>query len=148
MILEKYLYALKFFTTWCLILALLHIYTRKYINLLFITFITAMTGLYLSFINPRKFVFYFENKRYVYTGAQKFIIVDMLFHILVFYLIYTRYKDFFKDMTDTRTLNAVLLLFLYASVTNFKKLYGVNLIELLCVFIISSIFYYLLFQRK
>ena len=148
MILENYLYAFKFFTTWSLILALLHIYTREYVNLLFITFVTAIIGLYLSFIKPRKFVFYFETQRYVYTGLQKFIIVDMIFHILVFYLIYSRYGKYYKSVTDSKTVNAVLIMLLYASVTNLKKLYGVGLSELLFVFVIACLLYYLIFQRK
>ena len=148
MILQNYLYAFKFFTTWSLILAILHKYTRTYVNLVFITFITAIMGLYLSFIKPRKFVFYFDNERYVYTGLEKFIIVDMIFHLLVFYLIYSRYGKYYKTMFDMKTLNVVLLMLLYASVANLKKLYGVGLGEQVFVFIIACLLYYLIFQRK
>lgn len=147
MILDKYFYVLKFFTTWTLILTILHVYTSKYVNLLLLTFITSIIGLYFSFIKPRKFVLYFEGVRYEYTGLQKFIIVDMIFHLLVFYLIYSMYKNRYK-LNDSQTLNALLLLLIYSTFTDFKKLYGVEMKELFFVFIIAILLYYLIFHRK
>jgi hypothetical protein len=104
-------------------------------------------GLYLSFINPRKFVFYLDNTRYQYTGAEKFIIVDIFFHILVFVFICNRYAGYYTDMniTDMKNIYAVLLIIGYVSITNIKKVYGVAFIELLYVFIAANILYILLF---
>lgn len=147
MILDKYFYGLKFFTTWTLILAVLHRYTMDYVDLIFLTFVTAIIGMYFSFIKPRKFVFYFDGIRYEYTGVQKFIIVDMIFHLLIFFLIYNAYKNYYHKM-DFRTFNAILLMIIYATFTNFKKLYGVELNEIIFVFIIAVLLYYLIFHRK
>ena len=123
---KQYLYAFKFFTTWVLILAIFHRHVYKNINLLYLSFITLVVGLYLSFINPRRFVFYFENVRYEYTGLQKFIIVDIIFHILVFALIAERYGLYYKSKGfDNGFLWALAILGIYLCFYDPRRVYGI-----------------------
>ena len=144
---EIYLYAFKFFTTWVLILIIFHKYIHNYINLLYLSFITLICGLYLSFINPRKFVFYFDGKKYIYNGIEKFIIVDMFFHILVFYFVYTHYNIYYRTSGyDVKLIWALLIILLYVIFTNIKKIYGISFWEMGLVFVIANILYYLIFM--
>jgi hypothetical protein len=142
---KNYLYALRFFTFWMVFLIVFHHYTYKYVNLLYLSYVTLICGLYLSFINPRRFVFYFEGVRYEYTGVQKFIIVDLIFHILVFYFVYRRYASYYTSNYDMRLLVSFIIVIIYALFNNIKKIYGISFIELFSVFCISTILYFILF---
>lgn len=145
--LSDYTYLFKFFTTWSLIMVLCNRYLYKYVNLMFITFVTLIIGLYLSFINPRRFVWYFDKVRYEYTGLQKFIIVDMIFHLLVFYYIYHLYGKYYmkKSIFDYKTIIALCILIIYIFTHDIKKLYGIDKYEGAGVFIISIMLYVMLF---
>lgn len=145
---KNYLYAFRFFTCWMIIMIIFHHYTHKYINLLYLSLVTMIGGLYLSFINPRKFIFYFEGVRYEYTGIQKFIIVDLIFHILAFYFIYCRYSKYYTNMFDMKFLISCIILFIYMLSYNIRKVYGISLMELFSVCIISTIIYFILFHGK
>ena len=147
--LSNYTYLFKFFTTWSLIMVMFHKYLYKYVNLLLITFITLVIGLYLSFINPRRFVWYFDKVRYEYTGLQKFIIVDMIFHLLVFYYIYSLYGKYYTSKTffNSKTFIALSIYLIYILTHDIKKLYGINKYEGACIFVVSLILYVMLFMR-
>lgn len=147
----EYLYAFKFFTTWMVVMCLFHKQLHMHIHLLYLAFIVCLMGLYMSFVNPRKFVFYFEGERYVYTGFQKFVIVDMFFHVAVLYAIATMYTGFYGDgrrSTRGMYINAFLLLIIYACITNTKAVYGVPFYEMTAVFVIANIAYYIFYHSK
>lgn len=147
--LSDYTYLFNFFTTWSLIMVFFHKYLYKYVNLMFITFITLIIGLYLSFVNPRRFVWYFDKVRYEYTGLQKFIIVDMIFHLLVFYYIYSHYANYYINISifDFKTIIALCILILYIFTHDTKKLYGIDKYEGTGIFTISIMLYVMLFLR-
>lgn len=142
-----YLYAFKFFTTWVLVMCLLHHIVFDKVNLLLLSWITCIVGLYLSFINPRKFVFYFEGKRYEYTGLEKFFIVDSMFHILVLYFIITHYGAYYSSLNlfSKQNVIAISILLIYLYVTNIKKVYGISVIEVASVSIVAGILYVMIF---
>lgn len=146
---KTFLYVFKFFTTWCVLLALFHPYTHPYVNLLLLTFVTLIVGLYLSFVNPRRFVFYFGNARYEYTGLEKFIIVDMFFHVAVFYWIWKRYRGYYLEDANTGpTWVALFLLGTYCLLHPLQKIYGIPEREVLLVGCMSLVLYVLLFHAK
>lgn len=148
MVYDKYFYVLRFFTTWVLLLCLMHNVLFDKVNLLLLSWITMFVGLYLSFINPRRFVFHFEGTRYEYTGVEKFIIVDSICHVLVFYLIALFYQTYYSSLRplSSQTINAFLILFIYVAMNNIKKTYGVGMLELGCVTVVSVILYFLIFH--
>jgi len=141
-----YFYAFKFFTTWMVIMALLHNLLFDKVNLLLLAWITCIVGLYLSFINPRKFVFYFEGKRYVYTGLQKFIIVDSIAHVIVLYAMYYLYRNYYKSIgyLNTPTIAAIAILMVYLLITNIRKVYGISAHEVVAMAVIAGILYVLI----
>jgi hypothetical protein len=130
-------YVLQFFTTWSCLLVLLHKYTHAWIDLHFMTFVVMVVGLYFSFINPRKFVIYTSpdrspRSRIEYSGVQKFIVVDMLFHIGVFLYVRSIYKDLPFELS--KFLMTCLLFLVYLSMVNVKRTYGVSFNEVMYVF--------------
>lgn len=142
------LYALRFFTTWLLILVMFHKYTYPYVNLLLLAFVTSVIGLYFSFINPRRFVFHMQDERYEYTGLQKFIIVDMFFHILVLWLVWSMYGKYYASndvWMQQHTWVALALFALYATITDIKRIYGTSFAETFAIFIIALIGFTLIF---
>jgi hypothetical protein len=145
-----YLQIFMFFTTWNVLLVIFNRYTYKYINLLYTSFITLFIGLYLSFINPRRFVFRFANKKYKFVSWEKFISIDIIFHIFVFLYIYYKYYFVYYKNIDACTEDQLLILslcilFTYIICINVEKIYGITLLEFLIVFCIANIIYFILF---
>jgi len=97
-----------------------------------------MVGLYLSFINPKKFVFYFEDEKYVYTGLEKFIIVDMFFHVAVFAFIWTKYAGYYMEKNATPWLGTLSILAVYAALVPLDKVYGITYEEMISLFIVCT----------
>lgn len=141
-----YFYAFKFFTAWMLVMALLHNYLFDKVNLLLLSWITCIVGLYLSFINPRRFVFYFEGVRYEYTGLQKFIIVDTVAHIMVLYAMYACYGDYYKSIgiVNLPTFVAIVIMMIYLAITNIRKVYGISHYEIISMSVVAGILYVLI----
>lgn len=134
---------LKFFTTWSVLMVVFHNQLFKYVNLMYVTFITLIVGLYLSFINPRKFVFYLQGERFVYTGFEKFVICDMLFHVFVFWFIWSRYRGYYPKFDNT-LLIAISLFIIYVSLIDIKKTYGITLWEMSFAFALANLLYFFL----
>ncbi len=150
-LIQKYLYPLYFFTTWSVLFVIFHKHLFKHLHLLYITFVVMVCGLYLSFINPRKFVAYIAGEKYTYTGVQKFIIADMIFHIYVFWFILTKYGSYYRGHTnniiDVRIVNALLVMGVYLLFIkgNIKATYGIQFWEMCVVYAIANILFFLLF---
>lgn len=135
---------LYFFTFWNVLLIIVHKYTYKYINLLYISFITLILGLYLSFINPRIFIVDIGNTKYVYKDLA--LIIPDIIHILIFLFIFYKYNTFYnKKDEDQVLLISIFLLLFYILFVDIKKVYGISLLELLIVFCIANMIYFILF---
>lgn len=146
---NRYLYAFRFFTTWMIVLVVFHHTTHRYINLLLLATVTAVVGLYLSFVNPRRFVFYFEGERHEYTGLQKFIIVDIMFHVLMLYFVWSRYgRHYMRCGIGELDVVALALLVGYVLTHDVRKVYGIHVVEMLAVGVVGVCLYYLLAGKK
>lgn len=119
----RLLYGLKFFTTWMAIMAIFHKQINKYISLSFLAFVVMVAGLYLSYINPGKFVVYDVDKRVEITGGYKFL-GDIVFHIGVFLFIYFNYG--IEPIWDLRVLSGIILLFIYSLIIDINKVYEIK----------------------
>ena len=139
-------YVLRFFTTWSTILTVLHMYTSAAFNLVYMTWIVLVVGLYFSFINPRKFVVYMnDGKRITFNGIQKFFIVDLVFHILMFWYAWSLYGA--KKQSLATYLNVILLMLIYLSLVDVKKVYGVNFYEVMLVCLFANIVFFFLINK-
>lgn len=140
-----YLHVFLFFTTWNVLLVTLHPITHKYVNLLYLSFITTMIGLYLSFVNPKRFVLRFGKTKYYYTGLEKFFIVDITFHILVLVYVMYIYHVFYSLPNWRETSGAILILIIYLCTINIQRVYGVAFKELAMVFAVFTLLFFSLF---
>ena len=138
---RTFLYILMFFTTWNFMLVLFHQYTHNYVNLIYLSLITVTIGLYFSFINPRKFVYYLDNEKYTFTGIEKFILIDLFLHIAVLGFVLAKYNKFYNKATLQPFVNSVLLLILYLIIIPFKRTYGVSFEEIAPVGICVTLVY-------
>jgi hypothetical protein len=144
--LKRYFYVFVFFTTWNVLLVLFHRYTYKFIDLLYLSYLTLMIGLYLSFVNPKRFIFRFGDKRYNFNGINKFLVVDLFFHILVFLFVYLTYFSYYHQQScDSSLLNTFAIIIMYVCVVDIKKVYGITFLEFLIVFAITNLLYFILF---
>lgn len=105
-----------------------------------------MIGLYFSFINPRKFVVYSDSgKRIVFTGFQKFILIDLLFHIAVFCIVVYVYGRHRYGIATY--VNVALVMLIYMGCVDLKRVYGVQFWEMFIVFIVTNILFFMFFLK-
>jgi hypothetical protein len=142
----NYFYILFFFTMWNVILVLFHKYTHKYFELLYLSFVTFIMGLYFSTVNPRKYTIYFGDKTIVINKWYLLLLIDLTFHFGVFLFIYFKYYKYYKSVdTNMLLLSSVLLLIIYICMISPSKVYGVNFIEILTTITIVTLFYFIIF---
>ena len=138
-----------FATALVALLILFHEHVHAYIDLLFLTFVTMISGLYISLINPRKYVFTLFNNSYELSGADRFFVVDIFFHVGIFMFVYSVYKNDYTPLSVNCRFLFVLLLFVsYIILIDTKKLYGVQKYELTAVCVVSILVYMMLFDKK
>lgn len=137
-----------YFTTWVFMLVVFHKITHKSFNLLYLTFIIMMCGLYISHIHPGYYKFYLFNETYTIDKSyEKFIIVDMFFHILSFVFIYKLYRSYYMPLRfDTSMIVSIILLCLYSIFINLYSVYKIRSFELFSIVIIANLLYLLIFD--
>lgn len=139
-------YLLRFFTTWSTVFMLLHRYTSNIFNLVYMTWIVLVIGLYFSFINPRKFVVYGnDGKKIAFNGIQKFFMIDLVFHILMFY--YAWYLYGAKKQHSATYLNVILIMLIYFSLVDVKLVYGVDMYEIILVYCFANIVFFFVINK-
>ena len=141
------IYIFKFLTIWSFFLSLFHNYVNSYISLPFLSFICMIMGLYISYINPKKYVIYNYNKPIeIKNNLIKLLFIDIPFHILVF--IFIIYKYGFDDIYDIKIITTLLLIFFYYSINDISFIYKISIKELQLLFIVAILLYILLFKIK
>jgi hypothetical protein len=143
----KYLYLTMFFTFWNILLVAFHKYTRHYVDLLYLSFVVLVVGFYLSFINPARFIFRFGEEKVYVTGLEKFVFCDLLSHLLIFgYVLYLTYST--KTLPragDVQLFVSILIIITYILIVDVKYVYGISLLEILVVFSIANLAYFISF---
>ena len=142
---RDYLYIFVFFTTWNLLIVMFHKYTHDKLNLLSLSFITLLGGLYLSLVNPRRFVYRLGKDKYVFTGAKKLLYVDVPFHFVIFAFVYYLYNDYYRESDHNTLLISCILLLSYACIIDIKRVYGISFMEFLIMFAICNLLYFAIF---
>lgn len=135
-----------FFTLWVLVLIVFHRTTHKYIDLPYLMFTTMITGLYVSTIHPCQYSFWLLNEKYTLKSWDRFIIVDMFFHIGAFIFITSIYRPVFH--ANMRFLLAAGLIGVYSLLIDPKNIYNLRKFELLSVITVITLLYVLLYSEK
>jgi hypothetical protein len=133
---------LYFFTVWNIIFLIFHKFTSSNFDLLYMSFITMLIGLYLSYVNPRFFAMKINGKKYVVDKWYSKLPIDIL-HILIFLVTLYLYGD--KAGSDMKLLNTILLFILYISMFNGAKIYSVKTEEFMILFSVVTLLYFTLF---
>jgi hypothetical protein len=133
---------LYFFTVWNIIFLVFHKFTSPHFDLLYLSYITMMIGLYLSYVNPRFFAMKFRGKKYVVEKWYSKLPIDII-HILIFLVALYLYGD--KAGSDMKLLNTILLFILYISMFNGAKIYSIKNEEFMILFSVVTLIYFTLF---
>lgn len=138
-----------FFTTWVVLLLVFHDYTHRYIDLFFLTFVTLFCGLYVSLVSPRKYSFVLFGDTYFLTGIDRFFAVDIVFHIIAFIFVYSRYHSYYTPASiDGKFLSALLIIAAYLILVDAKRQYMTSKPEMYGVLVLSVIVYTMLFVKR
>ena len=131
-----------FFTVWNIIFLVFHKYTHHYFDLVYMSFITMMIGLYLSYVNPKFFGMKFMGKKYMIQKWYHKLFIDII-HILIFICAVYLYGD--AVGVDMKLLNTILLFILYISLINGAKIYSIKIEEFMILFSVVTLIYFTLF---
>jgi hypothetical protein len=134
----------KFLTIWIFILVLFHTFTSKFFSLSFLSFIVLFKGLYLSYINPTKYLIIYKDSIIVIDGYKK-IIVDLFLHILPFIFIYYNY-GLEPVFNNWKLIPSLLLLIFYLLLYNPSDIYHIHINEITILSIFSFISYLIIFN--
>ena len=141
----NYMHILVFFTTWNLLIVIFHTYTYDKLHLLYLSFITLLGCLYLSLVNPKRFVYRLGKDKYVFTGTKKLLYIDIPFHFIIFAFVYYLYNDYYRESDHNTLMLSCILLLGYACIVDIKNVYGIRFVEFLCVFAICNLLYFAIF---
>ncbi len=136
---------LLFFTTWSMIIVFFHKYLASSFDIIFITFMTMMIGMYMSFVKPKKFSFVLGDRKIVINGLEKFFSVDLTFHVAFFLFIFVRYRN--VPTNYHKILNALLVFLFYFILIDIKRIYGITYIEVFQLFTGIFVIYLLLLAK-
>jgi hypothetical protein len=128
-----------YLTLWVFILVVFHKFTRKIFSLSLLTFIVMFMGLYISYINPRKYYVNYNGNTIIIDGYTKNII-DIYFHIIPFFFIYFTYgiEPFFNNW---KIIPSILLIILYNLIFCPEKIYHLPKQEIATISFLSLISY-------
>ena len=132
-----------FFTVWNILFVIFHKYTAPYFDLLYMSFITMMIGLYLSYVNPKFFGMECMGKKYIIRKWHHKLIIDVI-HVLIFVGAFYLYGfDIFDEM---KLLNTILLFILYICLFNGAKIYSIKNEEFMILFSVVTLLYFALLE--
>lgn len=125
---------LYFFTVWNILFLVFHQVTSKHFDLLYMSFIVMTVGLYLSFVNPKYFVWSGGN---MIKDWKSKIVIDIV-HVVMFLFAMFFIK---KPRHHLKLINTLLVMILYISLVDPEKVYKVKLEEILLVISLFTIIY-------
>jgi hypothetical protein len=135
---------LYLFTFWTIVLCIFHEYTYKYFNLLYLTFIVFIAGLYISYVNPKYYIYEVNNETIVFDGFSKFYVIDIFCHTLPFLYIYYVYGTYYTSKSLLDFPLTILLILLFLIILNAKKVYGLTQQEVILLYIGITVLYHFL----
>lgn len=131
----------RYFTFWILLLVIFHKITHKIFSLPFLTFTILITALYISYINPAKYYFPYNDITYEITGYPK-LIIDIIFHFATFLYIYRiyGYEPFFNNI---KIVFSLILVLIYNLLNCASNIYHLSINEIIIVSNLSILMYIL-----
>lgn len=136
----------KYLSIWIWILVILHRYTSNTFNLIFLTLFVCIGGAYVSFVNPKYYLFKFGSIKIKTEHLIKLLTIEVVFHFMLLMFVFTYYGNKYT-LFSHQTLNSILLLIVYYFLINVQQMYHIQekdiLIITLVFIIILSLFHYI-----
>jgi hypothetical protein len=133
------MYAWRFLTFWMVVLVILHKWTHKHIDLLYMSWVCLIVGSYVSFIGPGVYVY----NDVVFKGLERFIVVDVAIHIFFFMFVSFLYYDYYKVFNPSRFFITLLIILSFSTlIINPQKVYKESAIKLYVVLVIATVLYF------
>ena len=138
----------KYLTLWIFVLVIFHNTSSNFFSLPYLTFMILFNGLYLSYINPRKYYieYYDDNneKSIIIIDGIKKNIADIFFHIIPFIYIYNIY-GFESFFTNWKIIPSLLLIFIYLLIYNPTTIYYISINEVIILSFSTVLLYNILY---
>lgn len=128
-----------YFTSWSVVLVLLHRVTHRYVNLVFLTLLVSFVGALITYIRPRRIARRFGDVEVEISGWS-LRLTDLIFHHLpLFFILYTyAYADRKGGRATTGalpTLIALVIVAFYTRLFDVIAVYNVKTSDLLTTII-------------
>jgi hypothetical protein len=127
----------KFFTSWLVLMTAFEHVFAPHIDLFFLACVVFAAGMYLSFVTPRQYAFYWGGKRYVVSGWTRFLVVDAI-HVALLIRLFPRRHSNLKGF-----LHACILLFLYFMTVDIESVYMADKTTLGTIVFITTYIYFI-----
>ena len=147
--------SLQFLTCWVVLMVVFHQYTFENIDLLYLTFLAFIVGSYISFVNPKFYIL--KNKKddiVLFEGWNRFIVVDLTIHALLFVFICYKYYWYYKPRSNSMFFHfprhvstfiaALSVVILYMASIDIVSVYNVSFHELFIASFLATFLYFLL----
>lgn len=131
-----------YFTNWTVLLILLHKFSHKYFNLLFLSFFVLIVSTYVFYINNNFFPFSFRNEVLGLYGTYKDL-MHIIIHILPLAFILSKYGSYYilKKKIFHNILPTFLLIVIYLFFVNFTHLYMIGWKDVTLLFVVTMLTY-------
>ncbi len=139
--LNNYFYVLKYLTLWIAMLVIFHKYTSQIFNLLFLTMLILIGGVYISFVSPKYYLFRFSNHLLKVDKLMERCFIEFFVHFLMLlFIIMNQYK--IHQLFSVQTLNSILFTITYLLIVDVKTVYNIqniDIINILMFFVVSYV---------
>lgn len=129
-----------FFTTYAALACIIHM-VIPFFDITYICLITFTLGSYLSFVNPKKYHFIYDNTTHIFKGWKRFFTVDILHALLFVYGLYA-FQYLLRDNNyDSKFMISFVFTMVYVCIISIENVYKTDVFSLMILSIIVTITY-------
>ncbi len=134
---DRYLYVLKFFSTWVVFLTLMSKYTAGTLNLVFLAIFVIVGGAYISYVYPRYYAYPFGPWQIKVQGAAMGF-TDYFFHLMLLIYVLETFGDKYS-LFSVQTLNSIALMVVYWLLIDYKEVYHLRSIDVKAIAVMFAV---------
>lgn len=140
----------QYFTFWLMILLVIHKHVYKHIDILFLSVVVFVIGIYISHVNPKRYTLRLGNGDVIVDGWFKLATADVSHSLLLLYAIVMYGRYYIKQQSIIPLLVALAFLTTYFSISKPHLVYDVSVSEFTVLMTSVTLFYivFLLIARS
>ena len=137
----------SYFTIWMFVIMFISLFTNvyKYVDMLLLTIVVAIFGLYITYVHPQQLTVFIKNKEFT-IRKHELRIYDLVFHQVPFVVALLLYGKFYRKHTSILpTLATLFIILIYISVQFGQHNYGfthTDIVQATKTIIIAIVFVY------